>query len=503
MPPVSWWWAGALIVAVAFALRIAVHVGRVPGGVDTWYYLAYADAVRRRPSFDVRLPQYLLQDERQSYPPLFPMLLALLPGGWLRRFYWVVSPAIDCAHLLLLYFVTFRITYSVPVAALAAATYAFTPQLVSETRSLSARPFGALLNSVAMVLTLKYVVSGGAWLWLMAAVASSAALYLSSAAMAAAFAFACLALSLVFVDGRYFAIAAAGLLLAVLVSGGHMLRVIRNYWYAVDYWRRNRRLFGAHPIRDSPIYGDLLARDRNVPQRPGFLGRSTLGQLVRLVGENPFLLALPLAPYGIVPWGPRLYVWALALAALSLIATVLPPLRAFGPGRSYIKAAIFPTAYTLAFGIGTPQGFSRPVGVVTLLALVASVMAIGFFYGYVRLRTTEQTASTPDALADAVHALRKRPSGGVFVLPFMYADYVCYQGEKPVLWGAHSGDLIRFEALAPVISRRLTELFQEHRVRYVLADTTYVPQEVLYSMAPLVRLGQFGSFELCEISLTG
>ncbi len=146
------WFPGLLIAALAFVLRVAVHVGREPGGVDTWYLLAYADAVRRKPGFDIRLPQYLLQDERQSYPPLFPMLLALVPTAWLRRWFWVVSPAIDCAHLLFLYFVCYRITASAVIASLSAAAYAFTPQLVSDTRSLSARPFGALLCSLALVL---------------------------------------------------------------------------------------------------------------------------------------------------------------------------------------------------------------------------------------------------------------------------------------------------------------------------------------------------------------
>ena len=97
----------------------------------------------------MRLPQYLLQDERQSYPPGFPSALALLPELWLDRWYWVLSPAVDCVHLLLLYVVTFRLTGSVAVAAIAATTYAFTPHLISETRSLSARPFGALLHTLA------------------------------------------------------------------------------------------------------------------------------------------------------------------------------------------------------------------------------------------------------------------------------------------------------------------------------------------------------------------
>src|SRR5687767_11878331 len=88
IPPLGFWLTGAAIAVLAFALRVLVHAGRTPGGVDTWYYLAYADAFRRRPSLDVRLPQYLLQDERQSYPPLFPSLLSLIPAGVLRRWYW-------------------------------------------------------------------------------------------------------------------------------------------------------------------------------------------------------------------------------------------------------------------------------------------------------------------------------------------------------------------------------------------------------------------------------
>src|SRR5256885_2528991 len=106
----AWAVLGLILAAVAFVLRVSVHVGRTPGGVDTWYYLAYADAFRRRPSLDVRLTRYLLQDQVQSYPPLFPSLLGLLPSRGLDRGYWAVAPAIDCLHLLLLYGVTFRLT---------------------------------------------------------------------------------------------------------------------------------------------------------------------------------------------------------------------------------------------------------------------------------------------------------------------------------------------------------------------------------------------------------
>jgi hypothetical protein len=493
-----WALIGGALALLGFGLRVLVNVGRSPGGVDTWYYLAYADAVRRRPGLDVRLPQYLLQDERQSYPPLFPTLLSLFPRGLLRRHFWAVAPAVDCLHLLLLYWLAYKITGSLVVSALTGCLYAFTPQMVSETRSLNGRSLGALLHSLAVIAALRYVFGETAWPWLPAALLLGAALLLSAATSAAAYGFVCCALSLLDREPRYLLVAAGAVLLATLLSGGHYLRVIRNYVQAVAYWRRNRRRFGAHPVRESPIYGNPRAGPAHSGQRPGFLGQTAARQLLRLLGENPFILALPLAPYGVFPWGPRLFWWAMSLAGLSVAATLLPLLRFLGPGRGYMKTAVLPTAYTLSAGIGTVAGFARPVGIVTLLGLGASVAAIGFFYWYIRNRPSEQTAFLPAGLAEAVARLARAPSGGFFCLPTVYADFACYSSGQPVLWGGHCGDLRRLEAVAPVITRPLPELFREHGVRYVLLETSYTSIEELRLEDQVTELGAWGRFVLCE-----
>jgi hypothetical protein len=216
------------------------------------------------------------------------------------------------------------------------------------------------------------------------------------------------------------------------------------------------------------------------------------------VGENPFLLALPFAARLPGGWSLHLYWWAVGLATLSVLATLLPPLRAFGPGRSYMKAAIFPTAYTLAAGIGTPAGFSRPLGQITLLCLAASIAAILFFFAHVRSRPTEQTASVPDGLREAVRILAGLPKGGVFVLPFMYADYVGYWSERPVVWGGHCGDHTRFEWITPVVTRPLDDLFADTGVRYVLLDERYASLAELRLREPTGLLAAVRGFELHE-----
>src|SRR5579864_5791963 len=115
---------GVTLIGLAFYLRVRVFIGTRPGGVDTWYYLASAKAIRQQKRLPIGLPQYLLHDRYESYPAVFPLFLAALPQGWLQSYFWLLSPLIDCLHLLLLYLLSFRLTDSVLAAGTAGLIYA-------------------------------------------------------------------------------------------------------------------------------------------------------------------------------------------------------------------------------------------------------------------------------------------------------------------------------------------------------------------------------------------
>src|SRR6478672_5887473 len=86
---------GLALVGLALYLRLRVFIGTRPGGVDTWYYLASAEAIRTQKRLPISLPQYLLHDDKESYPAVFPLFLAMLSPAWLRSNFWLVSPVID------------------------------------------------------------------------------------------------------------------------------------------------------------------------------------------------------------------------------------------------------------------------------------------------------------------------------------------------------------------------------------------------------------------------
>src|SRR5712691_3887587 len=90
---------GLALVGLALYLRLRIFIGTRPGGVDTWYYMASAEAIRSQKRLPIRLPQYLLHEEKESYPAVFPLFLALLPPNWLRSYFWLISPIVDAVQL--------------------------------------------------------------------------------------------------------------------------------------------------------------------------------------------------------------------------------------------------------------------------------------------------------------------------------------------------------------------------------------------------------------------
>jgi len=495
--------AGAVLAAIAVAVRLGIHIGSRPGGVDTWYFLASAEALRKTRRFPISLPQYLLQTPTESYPPGFVIFLALFPPGWLRRNFWLVSPLVDAAHLLLVYALTLRLTNSLVAAVVAGAVHALTPQLIAETRSLNPRAFGVFLGSITMYLILrsllpvagvtKSLLGPSPWYVIAAAVLASAVLFLTTTGVT--FLVATGALSVVFGDPRYLAIALAGFVGAIVLSGGFYLRVLENYLQAVRFWRRNIRYRGLHPILDSPIYGDGSPGTRTVSWQAGSRWRS----LVRLIGENPFLIPMVFAatPSFVVEWwGQRMYVWAIAILLWAFAVTFVRPLKVFGPGHPYMKASVMPTAFSLALVVSGDEGWRSPAGAIIAFSFLLSFAAIAVFYGYLRTRTSEHTSSTPPDLEAAAADLGRAIGDGVLCLPPMYADYVTFTSRKKVLWGGHSGDLSKFEAVYPVIRRPLDELIDEYRLDYVLLDLAYTDPEQLRLAGHLRPISRHGTFAL-------
>jgi hypothetical protein len=495
---------GLGLVGLALYLRLRIFIGTRPGGVDTWYYLASAAAIRRQKRLPISLPQYLLHDAKESYPAVFPLFLATLEPAWLRSYFWLISPIIDAVQLLLLYLLTFRLTDSVLAAGTAGLIYAVTPQLISETRNLNGRAFASLLQTITMLTLMRSVIPSDGpsatltgpsdyGLWIVG-VLLVGVLYNTHTSTTIAFLVSAATLTVVFGEPRFLLAGVAGLPVAIAISGGYYVRVIWNHAQAARFWIRNVQYTRAHQVEDSPLFS---TRNGGGSPRQG-LYRSWLSLIARVLGENPFILPMLVTPIPNNVWAAHMYWWAVAILVWSLLTTFGGPLRVLGPGFHYMKTSVFPTAYALSVTVNIQEGALSAVGLALVISVIASFAALAYFYRVMARRETEHTAQTPPDLAEAASYLRRLPGQRVLILPSMYADFVAFNADKAVVWGGHSGDLTRFEEFFPVLRKPLAYFVERYAVDYVVLDQAYVRPEQLGIDSNVEPLDHFGPIVVYE-----
>jgi hypothetical protein len=281
---------------------------------------------------------------------------------------------------------------------------------------------------------------------------------------------------------------------AILISGGYYLRVIWNHLQAARFWIGNVQYTRAHQVEDSPLFS--VGNGSGAPRQGLYRSRLTLG--LRVLGENPFILAMLVTPIPDNVWAAHMYWWAVAVLVWSLLTTFGGPLRILGPGFHYMKTSVFPTAYALSVTVNIQEGAISIVGLALLISVIASFAALAYFYRLMARRETEHTAQTPPDLAEAANYLRRLPGQRVLVLPTMYADFVAFNAQKAVVWGGHSGDLSKFAEFFPVLRKPLDYFVERYAVNYLVLDQAYARPERLGIEANIATLDRFGPIVVYE-----
>jgi hypothetical protein len=389
-------------------------------------------------------------------------------------------------------------------AGLAGFIYAVTPQLVSETRNLNGRAFASLVQTLAMVTLLRAAIpragaDGPSLPLLILAELLIAALYLTHTSTTIAFLVSTTVLSVVFAEPLFLLLGVLGLPIAIVLSGGYYLRVINNHLQAARFWLKNVHLTRAHQVEDSPLFGK---RNHTQSASRGLYAaglRANLALGARVLGENPFIVAMLVTPIPQNVWGRYMYWWAVAILVWSVVTTFGGPLRILGPGFHYMKASVFPSAYALAVTVNVQEGAVSLLGVTLLVCIVASFAALAYFYRLMARRQTEHTAQTPPDLAAVAEHLRRLPGQVVLVLPSMYADFVTYNAEKAIVWGGHSGNLDKLHEFYPVIRRPLAYFFETYHVDYLVLDLVYTTPARLQIEDTVAPMHQSGTIALYRV----
>lgn len=473
------------LLLLAAALRSVAFLLAPDGlGVDHWFWKSYVEAYRRTRVFPPSLPQYLL-DEDQWYPPLFPILLALLPTRVFESYSQVVAIVIDLGRMLLLLGVAYWLgAGNLWVVAIAGLIYATIPIQTSYNIQLNPRGLAAIMLD-GLLITLLLAMTRSQWWWWALIVLLGALILLTHKMTTQLLLFVIACTAVIYGRLELLLLVPAWLVAAMALSKGFYWKVLLAHLEIVQFWHRNWRWIGADLLRESPIYGDGVYERAEKLHKPGV--RGVAWHAFIMFGFNPAAWIACLLVYErlvvatpFLNYPTPLLVWLLLPCLWALLTALVGPLKRFGAGYLYVYNTSVMASIVLAL---TYAYTLSPVVSTALVALAVLLNTIGIAIYYRRFLRSRRTR-VDDGLERMLEQLKAQPPGAVMCVPVNWCEVVAYKAGHPVLWGGHGHGFARLQPTWPRMLMPIKDVVKRYQIRYLLTMEGMLPATFVADLPP-------------------
>lgn len=484
------------VIFLGLLLRLLPHCFAPYGvGVDHWFWKAYIEKYRSNGQFPPVLPQFLL-DEKQWYPPLFPLFIARLPHLTFERYSHVIAIGIDMTRMIFVMGAVYYFTGRTTSTLAAGVVYALTPILISYNVQLNPRGLGALFLDLVIVLLILLIWHESPWwLWIFVALLSGMIL-LTHKMTTQLFWFLCLSAGAMSADWRLPLLIPVSVVVALILSRGFYAKVLVAHWDIVTFWNHHWPWISAHPVLESPIYGEIGYETPTKYYRSGFKG--AMRRIQYLLGFNPWGWSLLAAAFWVYGPGSHLTpedLWTIRWLALILlfvlITTFVPMMRCLGNGYLYVYNSSFPAALV----VGMLWGGTKHDAVVNVILAIALVFCIIGIVFYLLTLRRSKTLKVDVSMIEALERLKVLPPGVVMCFPQHWNDVISYKSRKPVLAGGHGYGFKKLEGIFPCLTKPIKEIVSTYQVRYLFTYDGYLPANFIEDF-PESDFEDFGQYRL-------
>lgn len=464
------------IIAIAIFLRCAIGF-KYQIGQDTWAHLLVADIIRKKRALPDKIENFIYVGSF-GYPPVFPILLSVIPKKALERLAWIISPVIDAVQIVLIYFICIFITRSPEVGVLAMFLYAIHPEMVIETSNLNSRPLGSLIFTVSLVSIIFFIITGNPLLFLSGIVFGVLLLYTHKLATQALL-FTLMGFALIERNPVY-AIAAILIFGIAYLTPWYRKKILPEHLAILQFWKKNINL----------IYERGITSEKSGKKHSSLINllRTRIVMFLRFVGSNMWFLFIAIM---ILLFNRRLlypdvlypvvlfFVWACIVFFCSFIIGYIRPVKFLGEGLRYQEYAIVPTVILAAIYFNkfhdNPYVTLVFVGVIGISLLE---MVMGLYYSvtkYIRL-------SPGTGITKICSYLRSVPGENIMCLPIDTCFMIAYFTRKKVFcaFSAHAYEKAYPEALfGDPRNKPLRKLIEKYSIDYIYVDSAFfLPEEL-------------------------
>lgn len=480
------------VVLICFILRAVIFYGSKGYGCDVFYFLTCRRNLIKNKKLPIILHNYLLDIEEQWYPPLFTLLLCLIPEKVLHKYHWLLNPIIDCIHALLLMAVVFFITDDIWCTLIAGIFYSTSPALIVESTSMNVRPLTSILFS-SCLLFLYVSLSSKSMIFMIVTILLCGLLMLTHKLSIQGIVPILMLLSIMYKTAVPLILFIVSVLVVYILTGGFYKKILRGHIDILKFWRRNLHNLGAHQWYDSSLYAK--PHTSTLMYKKGITG---ILKLVKIIGGyNPLIILLVL----IIFLDPRFvftnttfarfcFLWITGIYAVVCVTVFIPMLRFLGEGWKYIKYAVFPSSVFIALWcvmrLYTMTWYT--VSLIGCFAIISSGMSIVLI---VRMRKSLTMGQINQSFMEMLEFIRENNIDRIMCVPTHLCDAVVYYCDKKVLWGTHNSNYETVEEFFPVIKKPVEYFIQTYQLQAVLINKNYFSLDIFKNNNVLYQSGEY------------
>ena len=473
-----------LVMAACFVVRAAARIRKPLVGHDTWSIMLIVEEIKKGHGYNGACKYYLIEGEL-DYPPVFFYFLSLFPSHWLRRYNWIINPALDSINAAVAYAMAYSLTGDLGLALVAGLVYSFTPAVLEESFNLNMRVFGLIFFNLTIA-ALIFHYQSGSWTYLVPAVACGILVLLSHKFATQVLYPLLILLAVLNWSYTTFLVLIGIVLGAMLFSKGFYVKILIGHIGITRFWMKHQGEYGSKYVRTR----SSTNTEKGINNRREASGsRFSIRQLWRVTRRmNPFYWLLSLCPFNpfalvvvLLPfvgiqtrWEYVLAQWAIFTLISYYAATYLRFLGHYAGRSQFLEYNALPTAILCTVIVWETPAYWKlaVVAVLLLLSLIQNVRS----WRRVRIYSRSDDQSLLEGIFDY---LRKSEKDGVICLPSSHTFAIPYFTGKKVFYTMSARKYEKIAAFFPVLTTPLGTLSREYGICFVIVDTMVVPVEEL------------------------
>lgn len=444
-------------------------------GVDVWTRLLEINHVKKSGhKIPGKITKGFIIDGTFDYPILFPWIFSFFPKKNLLKFQGFVSPFFDALQNILVFYIAFSLTHSVPIAFVSQVVYSLIPMIPVENSYLTPRSLGYLMFTLSFYpLLLFYNTSGP--IYIVLSIVFTTVLFLTHRFALQSFIFICLFFSITTASPFFLFVPILGFILATLLTKGYYLRVAKGHLYNIYFWTKNYKYRFSHQIHGltarkkldwvgtiyfllsefSPIF--LLVTDVWVISAFIYFYYFLTGTNLAIQNSMFYLMSL---------WVIFFYV----LGAVILRVKILIPI---GEGQRYLEMATVPVSILSSLLL---FHFYDSYGTVVVIGfLIVALGNLGMIL-FIQIKgiIKDKNRSLTSELIDLFRFINKLPGNPrIMCIPHQITTMTVYHTKAEILVNADNKGLMEIMQFYPVLKLSIEELKSKYKLDYLILKESF------------------------------